>query len=569
MFSGYEDVEAYENDLYGEQISESEIDSDVEFQLYSQVHYASNLSEVDAPVQSFIENNVKKADTDVIVISDFADDDDSVYGSKDSKDSKSGATERDQSIEEFASHSSNHAFHSASNSSRTSGLCTSSKCRLAPADIAANSSLGRKRQQIQEFIILEDSDSSEEENDDEIKSWMILGHNEEEDKNLQFNIHTSARLNNEDAVQWSICDKDLQSQVTNRFRRNIQRYYVENQNVHCRNCNKRGHLTLNCPSPKKWPACCLCGVRGHLQRYCPERYCTNCNMPGHCFQKCIEGAYWKKQCRRCDMAGHYSDACPEIWRQYHVTTKPGPIVNGRSDTVRMRNIYCYNCSRRGHYGFECKARRMFSDNFPASPFVYHYDTAKEIGCRNYRIKKKMKVTFPDLQVASLVKMSEAEGKQVLSKKMLKRQKRELNKKRREKAKQKKSEKSSLTENPSEKHCHRSSKFSRKINKEIDKDFPRGLAACSPGLNRSQHTHHRGSLLFLPSEKYSRRKRKISKRKQTERESVPGLTKPRKKRKRARKNETHANEEASSGIANDLLIIKQRTKKVKRRSRKLD
>uniref|UniRef100_G3TBF6 Zinc finger CCHC-type containing 7 n=1 Tax=Loxodonta africana TaxID=9785 RepID=G3TBF6_LOXAF len=46
MFGGYETVEAYEDDLYREESSSESVDSEVEFQLYSQVHYAQDLGNV-------------------------------------------------------------------------------------------------------------------------------------------------------------------------------------------------------------------------------------------------------------------------------------------------------------------------------------------------------------------------------------------------------------------------------------------------------------------------------------------------------------------------------------------
>lgn len=47
MFGGYETIEAYENELYREESSsELSVDSEVEFQLYSQVHYAQDLDNV-------------------------------------------------------------------------------------------------------------------------------------------------------------------------------------------------------------------------------------------------------------------------------------------------------------------------------------------------------------------------------------------------------------------------------------------------------------------------------------------------------------------------------------------
>ena len=47
MFGGYETIEAYEDELYREESSsELSVDSEVEFQLYSQIHYAQDLDDV-------------------------------------------------------------------------------------------------------------------------------------------------------------------------------------------------------------------------------------------------------------------------------------------------------------------------------------------------------------------------------------------------------------------------------------------------------------------------------------------------------------------------------------------
>lgn len=47
MFGGYETIEAYEDELYREESSsELSVDSEVEFQLYSQVHYAQDLDNI-------------------------------------------------------------------------------------------------------------------------------------------------------------------------------------------------------------------------------------------------------------------------------------------------------------------------------------------------------------------------------------------------------------------------------------------------------------------------------------------------------------------------------------------
>ncbi|NXR82802.1 ZCHC7 protein, partial [Pycnonotus jocosus] len=122
-------------------------------------------------------------------------------------------------------------------------------------------------------------------------------------------------------VDWSISHKDLEAQISNYagVRHSSMRYYTADKKVTCRNCDRPGHLSKNCPTPKKVPPCCLCAGRDHLQHSCPARFCLNCCLPGHYFKECLERAYWNKHCNRCDMKGHYADACPEIWRQYHLT----------------------------------------------------------------------------------------------------------------------------------------------------------------------------------------------------------------------------------------------------------
>ena len=117
------------------------------------------------------------------------------------------------------------------------------------------------------------------------------------------------------------------------------RYYT-GKNVHCRNCNRTGHLSKNCPDPKvsfpsvpgcvlslylvsadvkllpvlcmlvcvqKLVPCFLCGTPGHLASECPNKHCNNCGQPGHLFNSCSEKAYWHKQCHRCSMTGHFFD----------------------------------------------------------------------------------------------------------------------------------------------------------------------------------------------------------------------------------------------------------------------
>ncbi|EHB15353.1 Zinc finger CCHC domain-containing protein 7, partial [Heterocephalus glaber] len=193
-------------------------------------------------------------------------------------------------------------------------------------------------------------------------------------------------------INWFISDKDAEAQIGNNRSsgRWTRRYYSANKNVTCRNCDKCGHLSKNCPLPQKVRACCLCSERGHLQYACPARFCLDCSLPMSSTHRCLERSSWRKRCDRCDMIGHYADACPEIWRQYHLTTKPGPPKKPKTPPGQSALVYCYNCAQKGHYGHECTERRMFNQTFPTSPFIYYYDDKYEIRERDQRIKRKVK-----------------------------------------------------------------------------------------------------------------------------------------------------------------------------------
>ncbi len=68
-----------------------------------------------------------------------------------------------------------------------------------------------------------------------------------------------------------------------------------------------------CVYEQKVPCCSLCGLQGHLVRICPNRYCSNCSLPGHTSDNCLERAYWHKRCHRCDMTGHFFDVSSVVY----------------------------------------------------------------------------------------------------------------------------------------------------------------------------------------------------------------------------------------------------------------
>ncbi|XP_070598366.1 zinc finger CCHC domain-containing protein 7 [Erythrolamprus reginae] len=433
MFSGYDDAEAFEDDPYSEgSSSEASIDSEVEFHLYSQVHYAQDLGDVgennnkDVKEQEefkslekeklgkeqelrndlivISDNDVNSSDSsDVIILSDTPEED-SIYKSKLQKLTASPTLCK---LNKTAKKSIGHPSQPILKSENQIKV-NSSKARKADKRAVFNNH--DDVHMIHRVLVTEDSSSSDDAIDvsslssesDNVESWMLLGSAaDDRDDDILLNLEgcrTSAS-GGEDRTGWTISDKDLQAQIGNYVSvRHNNRYYTADKNVTCRNCDKRGHLSKNCPAPKKIPPCCLCAQRGHLQNSCPERFCLNCCLPGHCSRECPERMYWKKHCNRCDMRGHYADACPEIWRQYHLTTRPGPLKTADSYSVQPASAYCYNCGDRGHYGFECSEKRIFGGIFPTFPFIYYYDNEYDIKRSLQRAKKKVQ----ELQEAGLL-----------------------------------------------------------------------------------------------------------------------------------------------------------------------
>ncbi|XP_016160357.1 PREDICTED: zinc finger CCHC domain-containing protein 7 [Ficedula albicollis] len=435
MFTGYDDPEntgVYEDELYPEESSSEEsVDSEVEFHLYSQIHYSQDLGEISAlemdeeadvgEVTSQSSGLSEEQDEDekltgltdghiqlseepeVIVLSDTADED-SIYESKAKRSGCSPAQGRTHM----------HPVSSTPNHTKAAGsdaMCPPKAAVGAPGK-KRSSTGGRPAPvcpagppAIHDVLVVDNS--SEEESlvsdSDRVESWMLLGAGaDDRDGDIMLNLEgcaTPVRQGKID-VDWSISHKDLEAQISNYAgaRHSSTRYYSATKNVTCRNCHRPGHLSKNCPTPKKVPPCCLCAGRDHLQHSCPARFCLNCCLPGHYFRECLERAYWNKHCNRCDMKGHYADACPEIWRQYHLTTEPGPIQAGSSHPERSMPTYCYNCSRKGHLGYECPEKRMQGNMFPTSPFVYYYDDECDIRRRASRLKRKV----ADLQEAGLL-----------------------------------------------------------------------------------------------------------------------------------------------------------------------
>lgn len=454
MDCSYKDREELEDDLYREDGGDSEgseANSELEFRLYSQLHYSSNAGEMEEQVDRGEE--VKGLDSMQLVTVKTADIDGEQEHAgerrppspnmsklrqhvqkkeeKHHKQKKQKSHPNDQRLpssffEEVIVIDSGPDVISISDSDTADdeGVCalkgkglqrlqTSTpaqqgtqkrKTALAvPVTVDSSSSESDSESESESKTksdSTDSSDSSDSSDSDILENWMILGRgNQDGDQSISLNLEggsNSVADGEEEEGNWSVCDKDKEAQIYNKdknartaVQRVSSRYYTS-KNVQCRNCNKHGHLSKNCPEPKKVLPCFLCGNPGHQVSQCPNKHCNNCGLPGHLYESCSERAYWHKQCHRCRMTGHFFDACPEIWRQYHITTKTGTPVKQQGEDRGRSPAYCYNCSRKGHFGHACTRQRMFNGTYPTTPFINHYDSVEDINRRQHRIKLKVK-----------------------------------------------------------------------------------------------------------------------------------------------------------------------------------
>ncbi|XP_073334206.1 zinc finger CCHC domain-containing protein 7 [Pagrus major] len=454
MYCSYQDREEFEDDLYQEgdgDSDESEANSELEFHLYSQLHYSSNAGETEEQVdrgEEVVGQDVqqpkvseKSADVDgeqehngesrprsleickLLQNLKKKEEREEKRGKRTRKDQRSSSSFFEEVI--VIDSSPNVISISDDTADDDEGVCALKGQGLQRGQTSTPAQQGtqKRKRSLGKPVIVDlsssesdsDSDSLSDSSDSEdLENWMILGRgNQDGDQSISLNLEgeetislhleggfdSYADVKEKRGSSWLVSAKDKEARIYNKdkgarvaVQRLSNRYYTD-KSVQCRNCNKLGHLSKNCPEPKKLSPCFLCGTPGHLVSQCPNRHCSNCGQPGHLYESCSEKAYWHKQCHRCGMTGHFFDACPEIWRQYHITTKKvskkGIPVKKKGGDRGRAPAYCYNCSRKGHYGHACTRQRMFNGTYPTTPFINHYDTAEDIKRRQHRIGLKV------------------------------------------------------------------------------------------------------------------------------------------------------------------------------------
>ncbi|XP_029021866.1 zinc finger CCHC domain-containing protein 7-like [Betta splendens] len=248
-----------------------------------------------------------------------------------------------------------------------------SRGRSPPLLLAYSVSCGPGLQDSSPSLASQEHDEEDEDSDQLIEEWMILGGDEQPGDssiklNLSYWISSEEDSGDEDPNvksvkdMWAVSDKDKM-------------------------CNRTGHITNRYYYHQKSSTCIFCGIQGHRHRDCPERSERMsrllCGLP----------PLWNQHCQRCCMTGHLSDACPDTWRQYHLTIQsevPHRPQTAHTYKQKRGRAHCYNCSKRGHYGFECTKKRMVSGTFPSLPYVCYYDNMEDILQQRTEIEKNAK-----------------------------------------------------------------------------------------------------------------------------------------------------------------------------------
>ena len=215
----------------------------------------------------------------------------------------------------------------------------------------------------------------------DVADWELLtsSSSDEDETDRSFRCREN-RTKLDSADLWKISTKDLE-----RTKQQIIRYYNKPRE-RCKRCMKFGHSVDDCRKPKPIRKCFLCAQRSHV-----FRDCYSSTGLGNCHNE-------KKNCKRCHQTGHTKKHCPDLWRQFHLTVKPGPIVTAKTPTVTKK--HCHVCTGEGHLPHKCKKRWDFPDSVFNAPTISKYDniylkpkTVSQKKKRIFKVAKKKNIDF--------------------------------------------------------------------------------------------------------------------------------------------------------------------------------
>ncbi|EUB56428.1 Zinc finger CCHC domain-containing protein 7 [Echinococcus granulosus] len=198
-----------------------------------------------------------------------------------------------------------------------------------------------------------------------------------------------------DPKQWRLdpCDMDP----------SLKRHDREFHRGPCYSCFRDGHIARFCtkgPQP-----CHFCAWTTHSSYCCTYLLCDICHSPGHEYYCCPNRKLLRKiNCRRCKRRGHTGSACPDIWRQYRHTTKPGKPVVVDSPRKPVATTCC-NCGSSSHTGDSCEKSCVTRCPVPLSSICQFDD--HDVYSRDglYRPKKIGPYTYAEAARAGLSKSS--------------------------------------------------------------------------------------------------------------------------------------------------------------------
>lgn len=170
----------------------------------------------------------------------------------------------------------------------------------------------------------------------------------------------------------------------------LKNRFFHEDNRQCKNCHGVGHVMRECPKPIKRKPCLICASKDHQQRMCPYKLhlprvpynvvCHRCNGKGHLQSECPD--LWRqyhlttepgqirrheqavpfptrKSCFNCGNRGHFGHECVR------------PTMNGNTIPYPLVRVYDKHTNRNRH---QLQQRRQHQPRFNGSRIVkrqYH------------------------------------------------------------------------------------------------------------------------------------------------------------------------------------------------------